>query len=167
MKFIKTYESLNQDYLNKELFKYCGSKSSLEYIKKLIKDGADVNYITFDKTTPIIKASKHLLYNIIKVLIENGANVNARNILNETGLIVISQYPNYTLNKNKKTIYKIIDLFIENNIDLNIKATIGRGYTQNYTALDYSDLIKDYIEKKYPDKYKEYISRKTAEKYNI
>jgi len=167
MKYLKTYEvnSLTKQ-LSKRLFDYSGKKSALETIKNLIKSGADVNYQDILGDTPLINAAKSFFLSGIKVLLENGADVNQINKSYENALIVISQYPRYTIDKNINIIHKIIDLFIEYDINLN-QRSIGRGYVHNYSALDYSDEIALYIMEKHPEKYEEYLMKNNTEKYNL
>lgn len=80
MKYLKTYEvnSLTKQ-LSKRLFDYSGKKSALETIKNLIKSGADVNYQDILGDTPLINAAKSFFLSGIKVLLENGADVNQIN----------------------------------------------------------------------------------------
>lgn len=165
MKYIKKYET-NKAFLNRKLINTCSKISSLQSIRDLIKKGSDVNYRNSVGDTPLIEASKKMFISAIKILLENGADPNIVNDMNETGLIVISQYGSYIIKMHINKIYEIIDLFIKYNIDLNIKS-IGRGYVHNYTALDYSSQIKDYIEKTYPEKYEEYLIKQNEEKYNL
>jgi hypothetical protein len=155
-----------QDILDEELLKYSENKASLEKMRELIKAGANVNCTGFDYDTPLINASKKIFYSGIKLLIDNNADVNLTNKFNETPLTIISQLPQYTINKHKNIINKIIDLFIENNINLNIKSK-GRGNIYNYTALDYNDYIKEYIKNNYPEKYEEYLMIQNRDKYNL
>lgn len=165
MKYIKTYEE-NQASLNRKLVNTCSKISSLQAIRDLIKKGANVNHKNVLGDTPLIEASKKLFSSAIKLLLENGADPNIVNDMNETGLIIISQFGSYIIQKNLNIIQDIIDLFIQYNIDLNIRS-IGIGYVHNYTALDYSSEIKEYIEKTYPEKYEEYLIKQNIEKYNL
>lgn len=167
MKYLKTFETTSlTKQLNKRLLKVSSKKSSLQEMRELIKSGANVNYQDVLGDTPLIKATSYFFYSAIELLLENGADVNLTNNMNENGLIQISQQPRYTINKNINTIYKIIDLLIKYGINLN-QRSIGRGYVHNYTALDYSDEIALYIMEKYPEKYEEYLMKQNSEKYNL
>lgn len=53
-------------------------KGDLEFIKKLIEYGADVNEISED-LSPLMIAARYNKVEIIRVLLKNGANASARN----------------------------------------------------------------------------------------
>ncbi len=53
-------------------------------MRELIKAGANVNCTGFDYDTPLINASKKIFYSGIKLLIDNGADVNLTNKFNKT-----------------------------------------------------------------------------------
>jgi ankyrin repeat protein len=52
-------------------------KGDVEKVKKLLKEGADVNAKGKYGYTPLHKAAFYRYIEIVKLLIENGANVNA------------------------------------------------------------------------------------------
>lgn len=54
------------------------SKGDLEFVKKLIEYGANVNEISED-LSPLMIAARYNKVEIIKVLLENGANASAKN----------------------------------------------------------------------------------------
>ena len=163
MKHIIPY---NQAILDLELLEYSGIKASLQKVRELIRDGANVNCFDDDKfNTPLIIATKKLNYSTIKLLIENGADVNLVNKNNKNCLFYIVNQNSYTYNSYKKLINNIVDLIINNKINLNAK---------NKKNLDiFSDIkesnpfILEYIIDNFPDKYKEYLMIKNTDKFNI
>ncbi|KQB41324.1 ankyrin repeat domain-containing protein [Flavobacterium aquidurense] len=54
------------------------SKGDLEFVKKLIEYGADVNEISED-LTPLMIAARYNKVDILRVLLSNGANPSVRN----------------------------------------------------------------------------------------
>lgn len=54
------------------------SKGDLEFVKKLIEYGADVNEISED-LTPLMIAARYNKVDILRILLSNGANPSARN----------------------------------------------------------------------------------------
>lgn len=163
MKHIITY---TQKELDDELLKFSEKEASLQKVRELIKDGANVNcHDSMRNNTPLIIASQRLNYSIIKLLIENGADVNLSNKNNNNCLYYIINQNTYNYNKYKNRINSIIDLIITSGINLN---------NENKSNLDiFNDIQKSnpfmiqYIIDNYPDKYKEYTMKKTANKFNI
>lgn len=90
-----------------------------------------------------IALSKHANYNIIKLLIEYGSNVNAQDINNETPLHVCLVFPDRKDNKKEdyeniqdyfEYLRKIIPLLLENNANKTLKNI--NGDTPYYQALE-------------------------------
>ena len=166
-KIFENLDPFTQKVLNIELLKYSSSLSSLETMRNLIKAGADVNYNNINDGTPLMNAAKKMFYSGIKLLIDNGADVNIKNNKNdETALMYISLLPTYTLRKNINNIKRIIDLFIEADVDLNSKTLNDRDL---FYILGYSSELEltKYIQEKYPEKYQEYLIKKDSNKYNL
>lgn len=61
------------------------SKGDLEFVKKLIEYGADVNEISED-LSPLMVAARYNKVEILKVLIASGANTSAKNEQGYTAL---------------------------------------------------------------------------------
>ena len=163
MKHLITY---TQKELDDELLKYSESKSSLQKVRELITDGANVNCFDSSKSrTPLIKAVIKLNYSIIKLLIESGADVNLTNRVNENCLfhIVDNNKWNYTTYKFK--IDNIIDLIMKSGIDLNTKNIKGLDIFSRINSSN--PIILQYIIDNYPKKYEEYKLKKEAGKFNI
>lgn len=67
---------VNEKYLgHPHLINMC-IEGNIEYVEKLIKNGADINYETKDGWTPLSYAIFSQKANLVEVLIQNGADVN-------------------------------------------------------------------------------------------
>lgn len=99
--------------LNIRLISLCNDENHEAEIIKLIKQGANLNYESYNGHTPLTYSVKCKTTKIAKLLLQHGADVNyinkvsGQNVLNH----VISRYGN-----NKKS---FISLFIKQGIDLN------------------------------------------------
>ncbi|KAJ5071733.1 cyclin-dependent kinase inhibitor 2c [Anaeramoeba ignava] len=105
------------------------NKNTLETIKYLISNGADVNFGNFYNQSPLHFACQNQNENkleIIKYLIEKGADINALTKNGETPLHIVCQY-------QKENILEIIKYLIEKGADINIKSQ----YYYNQTPLHY------------------------------
>ena len=95
--------------------------NSIECIKVLIKNGADVNEICISGYTPLHYAVFIDNAIIIKILIKNGANVNKKDIYGHTPLLIAMdndhQNSIIALKKSKLSIlkYNFIKFFNKNN----------------------------------------------------
>lgn len=163
MKYIKTFEmhlsNLKQGELDRLLLKHAEKVESLEYIKKLIEHKANVNCRNGADRTPLMLAARKRFYSVMKLFIENGADINAidRDNNNAFYYLITGSY------RARKTFFKIIDFLIENGINIFHKNNQG-----NY----FLDFIKNpdmlnYIKEKYPEIYEEWLLRKEADKYNL
>ena len=173
MKYIKAYEEieshLRQKLLDKELLKYSSKKSALQNMRKLISAGANVNYYDINDGTPLIEAAKSSFYSGLKLLIDNGADVNIKNRKNQTALLIVSCLSRWAIKKYENNVKNIVDLLIINDADMNAKDTNGND------MFDYFDLnpnitnvnMREYIKNKFPEQYNEYLIKKDVEKYNI
>ena len=155
----KIFENKKQQILDSELYDYVKKKASLQKVRELIKDGANVNYIASDGWTPLMRASHYMFFNCVKLLIENGANVNLLSNDGFSALMIISS-DKYNFEK-RKSVKDIVDILIENDVDLNIKNTKGQD------IFDINDKLHKYICNKFPVEYKKYLTKKEEEKYNI
>lgn len=159
MKHLDTYK---QKVLNTELLEYSAKKSSLQTIRELISKGADVNCKSHTGETPLMKASKVMFYNAVKLFIENGADVNAVTLSNHNALIrLAASIPVYSFDK-KQSPKKIVDLLVTSGIDLTVKDKIN-----NIDAFELNPAIGEYVMSKFPKECEEYIMKKDSEKYNI
>lgn len=168
---MKHLDTFKQKILDKELVNYSSKSSSLQKMRELIEEGANVNYCDINGDTPLMKSSLSLFYSGIKLLIESGADVNIQNRNGETAFLIIVDLPSYIVVKNLNNIKKIIDLFINNNANLNIKNKKGYDifdYLKNYKFMpNDKNVLNDYIKNNFPKKYEEYSIIKNSEKYNL
>jgi len=151
--------SYQQQSLNNELLKYSSKRSSLQKMRQLIFQGADVNYQNKSGKTALMEAVQKQFYSGVKLLLDNHVTVDTINAVDDIGytainkLIAISNY-----NFEKSGSKKIIDLLIESGADLRIGVDVLGG---RYI------LARDYISEKYPEQYEEYLIKKNSETYNL
>ncbi|WP_239649374.1 ankyrin repeat domain-containing protein, partial [Brachyspira hyodysenteriae] len=91
------------------------------FLQKLIDNGANVNYKTYDNKTALIEAADYNNINAVKVLIKNNADVNVQNKYGMTALMWACHSGNLEMTK----------MLLDAGADKSIK----RG---NYDALYYA-----------------------------
>ena len=111
-------------------------RGSLEIVRYLVKNGADVNFIDACDGTALMEASESGNLEIVKYLVENGANIHFKNYRGETALMDASAKGNL----------EVVKYLIEKGADVNV---ISKGYTALIVASDYSHLevVKHLVEK--------------------
>ncbi len=125
--------SVNTIDLTKQLFKMVKSKASIEEINKIINNGVDINNgIDKDGNTILMRAVYYDHYDACKLLIEKGANIEAKNKNGYTALL-------HAAAKGHIAICKIL---IDNGANLNVKANNGYTPLIHTTKNNYSDLCK-------------------------
>lgn len=77
--------------INDLLFKAVAS-GSFSVVNECIRQGAHVNSVNSEKSTPLMIASQKGYLSIAELLIQNGAHVNSKNVEGKTSLIIASQY---------------------------------------------------------------------------
>jgi hypothetical protein len=162
MKYIKTFEGL--DYygilqLSIKLLKFSANSSSLQKMRELIEEGADVNYNDINDGTPLMRASTSMFYSGIKLLIEKGADINIKNRNGDTAFLRMLHLPLSTIMKNENVIKKIIDLLIINGVNLSEKNKFGNDVFSYFDLLKSTNLRK-YIKDKFPEQYEYYLMEK-------
>jgi hypothetical protein len=159
---IKTYKKFNIDVLNHELLHYSDNVSSLNKMRELLNNGANPNCRNGISLTPLHIACSSIFYSGIKLLIENGADVNLTTEKNVTPFYsLISRISNYQYSKQNNVINKIIDILIENGADLSIMP-IDRDWIE-YAPSEFVEYVKTV----HPEEYNEYLMKKNANKYNL
>lgn len=103
-----------------------------EMFQLLINAGANISQEAKDKTTLLINAAKNKNYEIIRYLLENGANIHAKDDLGYTAFqYLISPY-----NRNEV----LIDMFLEKGADINAGDVSGKSMM--YYAIEREHLQK-------------------------
>lgn len=162
MIYLKTFETYDKRILSYELLKFASKHTSLQKMRDLIKAGADVNIMNNDGKCPLINATIALFYSGIKLLIDNGANLDITDHVGDTAFLILSKYPKYTSFKYDNTIKKIIDLFISNDADMNICDNDG------YDIFDhFSEKFINHIKDNHTEQYNNYLIKKESENYNL
>lgn len=120
---------------------------NLEYVKFLLKNGADINYKNSFGKSAIFYATQFGDENLVKLLIQNGAKVNDRYIKNieKSALASNNLEPFYqnlcALNHTSKSVFmhasqhsnpKILEILIQNGADINATDDMG------FNALDFA-----------------------------
>ena len=122
--------SLSAENLNKKLVNVA-RVNDLRQVKECIAIGANVNasvHFSGHYTSALIVSSEKGNYEIVKYLLESGADVNIRNSNGETALIKAAAKKNY----------RVIKLLIESGADVNVKS--GNAHT----ALIMASTIDDF-----------------------
>lgn len=107
----------------------------MQSVKYLIEIGADVNYVFPNNgRTPLLSATASGNQNIIKYLLVNDADINARDVMATNALILASMDGNIEL----------VKLLVDNGIDINAKMDGG------YNARDMAKgkEVKKYLKEK-------------------
>lgn len=140
----------------------------------------------------LLKHSKNIAsFNYIKELVEKGANVNVRDFLGNTPLMLASQKSAYNIvkfliskgadvnavNRNGLSVifhlalsgfysrdtkgFKTFSLLIENGVDLSFQDKQGKD------IFDHRPELLKYVKDNFPEEYEEYLIKKSVEKYNL
>jgi hypothetical protein len=95
-------------------------RGDIETVRHLVQSGASVDYIPEEElwagTTPLMIASYNRQFEVVKILIENGANVNSRNFIGQTSLIAACM----------KDDYQLAQYLIENGANVNLANNKGQ-----------------------------------------
>ncbi|OHS93818.1 hypothetical protein TRFO_02337 [Tritrichomonas foetus] len=97
--------------LSPEIFRVI-KEDNVQALNKLIIKGFDLNLIDVLEGSPLHCATEHNSINCVKLLVENGANVNIRSIQRHETPLQIAIRKNYT---------ELYDYFIGLNVDLSLR----------------------------------------------
>jgi hypothetical protein len=108
----------------------------IEKVKKLLKEGADVNAKNGYDATPLHLASLHGHVEIVKLLIENGADVNAKSSYDVTPLHFAAYYGHI----------QVVKVLLEHGADPNIMNKDGKAAIDLAFEKGYSDIVNLILE---------------------
>ena len=110
---------------------HAARQGSVEAVKALLDGGADINDATVvDHTTPLLLATINGQFDVAKLLIERGANVNATSTAGATPLYTTinaewapkSRYPQPQAVQNQKTDYlEIMEMLLQKGAEPNVR----------------------------------------------
>jgi len=106
-------------------------------IKKLIKKGANVNFIDRDENTPLVYAIQMRSLAIIKLLIENGANINH---------LIKSSYITVLMKAIGLGEIDIVKYLVECNANINFKNEFGNTPLTYAISTNNDQMVKYLIE---------------------
>jgi hypothetical protein len=110
-------EDKDKVLLNQRLIKACKmGKKAKDLVRKLLKEGADVNVRDEQGWTPLHHAAMRGAASVVLLLLEKGADVNARASDGATPLHMAAAYSNPN----------VVDLLISKGADVNAKDNSGR-----------------------------------------
>ena len=126
--------------------RFSNSTSSLDTVKLLLENGADVNLKNDNKATPLLMAARisniDSSYDTVKLLLEYGADVNLKNIDGWTALMMSARY------SNTDSTFNTVKLLLEYGADINLKNNEGwttvmlaARYSNNESSLDTVKLL--------------------------
>lgn len=155
----ESYYSNKYGY-EEDVFNYIITKNIYKLESYIKENGVDDNYLLFT-----LENISRIDYNIIRLLIENGANVNAKNSESDTPLILISYWsskPEYIKEHIKNISLKIIQLMIDAGANWNDVDDIGNDFLYYL-----KNEMKEKVINLYPEKYQDYLKMKKANEFNI
>lgn len=102
-------------------------ENNLEMFEVLVNNGADLSHATQNNSTLLINAARSENYDIVRYLLNNGAEVNAKDDLGHTAFqYIISPY-----DRNRD----LVELFLSKGADVNTRDTKG-GKSLMYYAIE-------------------------------
>lgn len=166
MRIIKTYETYEDDLLQKQLNKnlvtYSSNRSSLNVLRDLLKKGADPNCDDYNGLSPLHYACVNHFDKAVELLVEYGADVNKKSADGLTPFTLLTRFfLDYSYHKHEKSFKKIIDILIKNGANIDDK--IENKYFDDYVNRN----LVEYIIDTYPEKYEELLMIKKIDKYNL
>jgi ankyrin repeat protein len=132
MKYLKLFEAIINDP-----FLQAAKRGSSTAIKKMIKDGVDINKKDEQFRTALMLASLNSFLMVVKILIEAGADVNIQDMDDRTALMMAS---------TKSIVIELLNADIDVNIRNNEGETVMMEYLQ-YTLKDAIFYLEKFLEK--------------------
>ncbi len=123
---------------NRDLF-IAANIENVKIAKKALSHGADVNHINKNKLTPILAAANNesLRTGVTRLLIENGANLEAKDQLGRTALYI-------AFLENK---FDLVKLLIDKGANINVVDTKGIPILHTAIRKNNIEMIKILLEK--------------------
>jgi ankyrin repeat protein len=118
-----------------EVFVETAEQGNLDWLKCLLKSGANINATSWDGYSAVIKASKEGDIDLIDFLIENGADINARTSHGFTPLLYAA----------KNGHHSIIELLVINGADIEFKDEAGLTPLMHLARNGYIDIVSNCI----------------------
>ncbi|XP_022173057.1 protein fem-1 homolog B-like [Myzus persicae] len=116
---------------------WCAAGSgAMEIVKILVENGANVNFLTETKSSPLRAACYLGHLNIVEYLVEHGANVNLTNIYNSTCLMIASH------NNHKD----VVEYLLRKGADINVQTKCGSTAMHFAAQADNLEIAKLLIE---------------------
>ena len=129
---------MSEDILEKQLFEVIQNKELSEEIKlakvdMLVKLGVDVNVVN-KNNTPLMSACIFGSEKIVKLLIDNGADVHQKDDIGRDALMIASW-----LGDNNE---KVLELLIDNGAEVNQKNNYGRTALMLASMRGYKEFVE-------------------------
>lgn len=175
MKYIKTFEkSVTLNITDKEeikLMEYALDNEVISIVKSLLDNKFNPNtLIDGDSMLIYYIYGRNINYDIIKLLLDYGADVNLK--VNDNPPIILSYAGNYTTKNNSKEYIELFRLFLKYGAKLFVEDEDGLDFFETIemnSSLNKKTKkeILNIVKEESPEQYQEYISRLTAKKYNL
>ena len=122
----------------------------LDFMMKILISKIDVNKL-YDKdedvyTTPLILASKDALIDIVKMLLEHGANVNLADFDGDTALLCACQHTKYDGSQFAERKTEIVKILLKHEADVNIQNENGVTSLMSATQSGNVKIVKMLLE---------------------
>ena len=129
--------------------------AEIDAAKMLIASGANLEFNDRHDNTILSISSTDNDIELIKILIDAGANVNTQNIIFDTPLIKVQE-------QHKGNRFEIITLLLNAGADMFIKNNSNKTFFDFFTVWDFK-----WFEEDFPEKYEEYLINQKTDDYDI
>ena len=121
--------------IDEQLIDVISNLRSIDIIKELIVNGANVNYVTRLNQTPLLIASMYGLTDVCKLLIKNGSNVNYQNKYCYTALMF-----------STRSTIEIMKLLLESGVDsYSVNALCALNLARKFKKMEHVELLEEHI----------------------